>query len=91
MRFAARRMHAFARELVARCPRQPGSQLALSVAYLQFYNNASREDDRLAGLFNLGLALTSAQQAFLLDTKSDTARRAVARLEGKLNGLGSSR
>ena len=89
----AGRMHALASNLVARCPSQPASHLALSTAYAQYYKNACRSEDSLAALTNLRLALAAAQKALLLDIGNDWSRRAVTQLEEKLKGLdvGASR
>ncbi len=87
----ADRMHALASILVERWPGQPAAHLALSTAYAQYYKNAYRREDRPAVETNLRLALAAAQKALLLDIGNDWSRRAVAQLEGKLKGLGSSR
>ena len=86
----ADRMYAFASILVSRRPDQPDAHLALSMAYAQFYKNASRSSDRLGVETNMRLALSAAQKALLLDTRSDRMRHEVAQLEGKLKNLASA-
>ena len=81
----ADRMLAFASKIVARCSGQP-AHLGLSLAFAQYYKNASREDDRRAVTTNLRMALASAQNALLLNVKNDWSRRAVTQLEEKLKG-----
>jgi hypothetical protein len=90
-RRTADRMHAFARALVAEFPGQSASHLALSMAYSQFYKNASRVNDRAAVDTNIRLALAAAQNAVLVDLKDDWSRQVVARLRSKLENLDSSR
>jgi eukaryotic-like serine/threonine-protein kinase len=90
-RKTADRMLAFARALVAKFPGQSASHLALSLAYAQFYKNASRVDDRPAVETNMRLALASAENALLVDVKDNWSRRAVAQLQEKLKRFCSSR
>jgi hypothetical protein len=87
----ADRMYAFASIFVSRRPDQPDAHLALSMAYAQFYKNASRISDRPGVETNMRLALAAAQKALLLDIRSDRIRHEVAQLERKLKGIAPSR
>lgn len=87
----ADRMHAFARLLVARYPRQSVAHLALSLSFNQMAKNAWKTDDHAAVERNWKLALDEARQALVRDPEDARASHEVADLQKRFDLLLASK
>ncbi len=83
----ADRLHAFARQLVARYPDEAVAHWALSWAYIQIHKNAWQTDDRTAVERYLKLGVDAARHAVVLDPHNDVVRRHLADYQQRLDKL----
>jgi serine/threonine protein kinase len=83
----ADRLHAFARQLVARYPDQAAAHWALSWAYIEIQKNAWQTGDRAAVERYLKLGVDAARHAVVLDPDNAEFRRHLAVYQGRLDKL----
>jgi hypothetical protein len=83
----ADRLHAFARQLVARYPDQAMAHWALSWAYIEIHKNAWQTKDWAAIEKYLKLGVDAARHALVLDPDNALLRRHLADYQQRLDNL----
>ncbi len=83
----AEKMLALAKYFVESYPGEPNAHLALSLAYIQVYKNASRIEDQAAVATNMKSAEDAAQFALNLDPNYERAQQAIQSLRKRLADL----